>query len=381
MRNWNIATQSYYEEVKEKIGEILLKPKFKDVVYSEKQEEFIKLVLEKIRLGEQINLLFSGYAGTGKTYSAMMIAVETERPFVYMAGNQSKLKILEILNNLKDNSIVCIDEIHGMRDNVAELIYPVIEYGELYIDGGKKKLNAIFICTTTEPEGLPKPLQDRLMRIEFDEPNEQMTKQILNKMKLDKECITYLIRYTLNIRILKKLIKYMDMYGKRDKNNLIKVFRMMKINIYSGLSNEQEEYINYLKKVGRSGVRNIGLVLRRSENYIKLDIEPDLIRKGMILITSRGRELAPNFIKNEDLLKEEQKYHTDKTIDEIELARQYLNDHPEIKEKFSGRYFELTQFIADKIVEGISPDEIDIESWGNDKEIKDSFKDNYLEEL
>jgi len=282
----------YFEQSSGSIGEILNSPKFEDVVYSAKQEEFIKLVLEKIKAGEILNLLFSGYAGTGKTYSSMMIACETKRPYVYMAGNQSKLKILEILNNLQDNSIVCIDEIHGMRDNVAELIYPVIEYGELYIDGGKKKLNAIFICTTTEPEGLPKPLQDRLMRIEFDEPDEEMTEKILKKMRLSDECSDLLIKYTLNIRILKKLIRYMDMYGERSKKNLIKVFKMMKINWETGLSEDQENYINYLKKVEKAGVRNISLVLRRSENYVKLDIEQDLIRKGLISISSRGRTLT-----------------------------------------------------------------------------------------
>jgi Holliday junction resolvasome RuvABC ATP-dependent DNA helicase subunit len=283
----------YLGSESKQIGEILVKPHFNDVVYSDKQKEFMKLVLDKIKGGEQINLLFSGYAGTGKTYSSQMIACETNKPYIYISGNQSKNKILEILNNA-NNSVVCIDEIHGMRDNVAELIYPLIEYGELYIDSVKKNLNSIFICTTTEPEKLPKPLQDRLMRIEFDEPDEKMTKQILKKMGLNDKCITHLINYTLNIRILKKLIKYMDLYGERDLKNLIKVFNMMKINWKSGLSEEQENYINYLKKVKKASVRNLSLVLRRSENYIKLDIEPDLIRKELIMITSKGRELQPS---------------------------------------------------------------------------------------
>lgn len=273
------------------IGEVLTKPKFEDVIYSNKQKEFIRLVLERIKMGEQVNLLFSGFAGTGKTYSSQMISVETNRPYVYLSGNQSKVKVLEILNNLKDNSVVCIDEIHGMRDAVCEVIYPVIEYGELYDGGIKKNLNAIFICTTTEPEKLPKPLQDRLMRIEFDEPDKQMTKQILNKMQLNEECVNLLMNYTLNIRILKKLIGYMDMYGNRDKLNLIKVFQMMKINEKTGLSEDQEKYISYLKKVDKASLRNLSLVLRRSENYVKLDIEQDLIRKELISISSRGRML------------------------------------------------------------------------------------------
>jgi len=373
-----------FEPEREKVGEIINKPKFEDVVFTPKQEVFMKLILDKLKKGERRNLLFSGLAGTGKTYSAKMCASETRKPFLYLNGAMSKRKIINLMLSAKDNAIILIDEIHNLPEKVAEIIYSAIQDNEIYDDGKRNILNNItFIGTTTEPENLPKPLQDRFMRIEFDEPDEQTLTKILKKMGLNDECIAYLINYTLNIRILKKIIEYTELYGEKNEENLIKVFRLMKINIYSGLSDEQEKYISHLKSIKKASLRNLSLVLRRSENYIKLDIEPDLIRKQMIIISSRGRELNPELrdFGYDELQKESEKEHSEKTLDEIEMAHRYLKENPEIKKKFGKRYLELVNFIADKIIEGISPDEIDFESFGNDIPIEESYENNYLEEL
>lgn len=49
------------DKPKMEVGEILHFPKFEDVVYTEKQTEFMRLALEKLKK-ERLNLLFSGYA-------------------------------------------------------------------------------------------------------------------------------------------------------------------------------------------------------------------------------------------------------------------------------------------------------------------------------
>jgi len=353
------------KEVKE-IGEIVNFPTFKDVVYDKKQKEFMKLAIEKMKI-EKINLLFSGFAGTGKTYSSKMIACETQKPFVYLTGSMGKSRILEMLQSLKPNALVLIDEIHNMSERISEIIYPAIEYGELYVDGERIEVDCCFIGTTTEPEKLPKPLLDRFMRIEFEEPNEELVKKILEKMKVPDKVQEYLLNHTTNIRVLKKLIQYIEMYGQINEPNCVKVFRMMKINLYSGMSEEQDKYINYLKKVGKSSLRNLSLVLRRSENYIKLDVEPELIKKSVILITSRGRELAPDFkevgyeqLQNVKTIKFKQ--------DDRQRAINWLNDNPSIKEQFGSMYLE--------------PDLIDFESFGTDTSIEQSYNNNYkFEEL
>lgn len=370
------------EVVGEKVGDILDSPHFEDVIFNEKQRVFMKLVLKRIKT-ERFNLLFSGNAGTGKTYSAKMIACETRKPFLYLNGAMSKRKITDLIRSIAPHSIILIDEIHNLPEKIAEIIYSAIQDNEIYDDGKRFLLdNITFIGTTTEPERLPRPLLDRFMRIEFEEPNEETAKQILLKMGLDEECVDLLINYTLNIRILKKFIEYTKLYGELNKDNLIKVFKLMRINIYSGLSEEQDKYLAYLKKIGKAGLRNISLVLKKSEDYIKLDIEPDLIRKSMIIITSRGRELAPDFKDvSYDELKKAELQNATNSIDEVELARRYLKENPHIKEKFEGRYSELVSFIAEKISEGVSPDLIDFISFGNDKEIEESFNDNYLEKF
>ena len=284
----------------EKVGEIIDSPHFEDVVFSPKLSNFIKLVLEKLKK-ERLNLLFSGYAGTGKTYSSKMIACETGKPFIYINGAMSKNRIVELMLNAKENALVLIDEIHNLPEKICEIIYSAIQDNEIYDEGKRKPLgNISFIGTTTEPESLPKPLLDRFMRIEFEEPDEDSAKAILKKMGLADADISKMINYTLNIRILKKIVSYMEMY---DEDKLVNVFRLMKINVYSGMSDEQEKYINYIKSVGKASLRNLSLVLRRSDEYIKRDIEPDLIRKSLILITSRGRELnedksyKPNYLE------------------------------------------------------------------------------------
>ena len=369
-------------KVVEQIGEIITTPRFEDVVFSDKQAAFMRLILNRLKK-ERKNLLFCGKAGTGKTYSSKMIACETGKPFVYLNGAMSKRRIISLMLATKEDAIVLIDEIHNLPEKIAEIIYSAIQDNEVYDEGLCHHLpNITFIGTTTEPENLPKPLLDRFMRIEFDEPDEKTAKQILKKMGLDDKSINLMISYTLNIRVLKKIVEYMELYGEKNEENLVKVFRLMRINAYSGLSDDQEKYVEYLNKVKKASLRNLSLVLRRSEDYIKLEIEPDLIRKSMILITSRGRELSPEVSYSyESLKKEEEKHHTEKTIDEVELAREYLKNNSKIKDKFGKRYLELVDFIADKIAEGVSPEQIDYESFGNDIPIKESFENNYLEDL
>jgi len=369
------------EKIEKRIGEIISSPHFNDVVFNEKQKEFMELVLTKLKK-DRLNLLFSGPAGTGKTYTSKMIACETGKPFIYLNGAMSKNRIIKLMLNAKDNAIILIDEIHNLPEKVAEIIYSAIQDNEIYESGICHKIeNITFIGTTTEPEQLPKPLQDRFMRIEFEEPDVEMAKKILKKMRLKDDEIKIMLNYTHNIRIIKKIISYMEMYS--DERSLMKVFRMMRINCYSGLSDEQDNYINYLKNNKKASLRNLSFFLRRSENYIKNDIEPDLIRKQMIMISSRGRELNPELrdYSYDELQKESEKEHSEKTMDEIELAHQYLKDNPQIKEKFGKKYMELVQFIADKIIEGIEPDLIDWESFGTDISVKESFDNNYLEIL
>lgn len=367
------------DEPIERIGEILNYPKFCDIVFEDNVKEAISLILSKLK-EKSINLLFYGQQGTGKTFIAKMIAVETTKPFLYLTGSMQRKKILNLLLNAKENSIILIDEIHNLPEKIAEIIYPAIQDNEIYVEGEKRKLNLMFIGTTTEPEKLPKPLIDRFQLIEFDELSIEKLKEVLIKKGVKEEIINYLLRYTTNFRIINNLIEMMKLYGQLDEISLRKVFRLKKINLYSGLSDLQEKYIEFLKNSQKSiGLRALALRLRKSEDYLKYEIEPDLIRKDLIIITSRGRELAQKGKDSyEQLQKESEKIHSRFTEEDKQIAINWLKERKEITNKLGGRYLELVNEIAEIIHQGDIPDNYDFESFGIDIPIKESKENNYL---
>lgn len=361
------------------IGEILASPKFEDVVYEDNLRDIMKLIINELKEGKKINLLFSGQQGTGKTLSSKMIAAETGKPFIYLNGNESKQKIKEVLLNAKSNSIVLIDEIQGLRESVAEIIYPAIQDNEIYSDGLKKSLDLMFIATTTEPEKLPKPLLDRFKRIEFEELSETKLRELLSK-GMPENLVNYILNYTHNFRVIKGLMEMIKMYGELNEQNLVKVFRLKKINLYSGMSDIQEKYIEILKKHSKPvGLRLICLYLRKSEDYMKLEVEPDLIRKEIILITSRGRELNPEFkdFGYSQLKRESEKSHVKFTSEDKEYAINWIKER-NLKTK---RYSELVNEVAEMIHNGECPDGIDWSSFADDIPIKESKENNYLMDL
>jgi len=362
------------------IGEELTAPQFEDLIYEENVKEILRLIIQKARK-ENINLLLFGQEGTGKSSTGRMLSVETGRPFIYLNGNMRSEKVINILSNLKPNCLVLIDEIHSWNTKTSEIIYPAIQDGELAVDGKIVPLDCMFVATTTEPQALSKPLRNRFQEIELSELDKDLLMELLEKKGCNKQVSEYLLNFSTNIRILNNLLNMMQLYGDYSLKTLEKVFRLKKINLYSGLSDLQEKYLEIVKKHKKVGVRIISLFLRKSEDYIKYEIEPDLIKKGYIAITSRGREINPEF---QDFGYEElKKIDKNKTFsqDERDIAIKYLNDNPEIKKKFGNRYLELVNWLSEKIAQGCMPDEIDIYSFSNDCSIEESFKNNYLEDL
>ncbi len=273
----------------EEVGEIINFPKFNDLIYPSEIKEAMRLILNQLK-GENFNLLFGGVRGTGKTFSAQMLASETQRPIVYMSGNMSKQKIIEILSNLKPQSIVLLDEIHGLRESVAEIIYPAIQDNELHLNGKRKKIDCCFIACTTEVSKIPAPLYDRFFLIEFEELESDQLKDILLKKGCDLPTACALLKFTNNIRVLNTLIKMIKLlYGDLNLVNTKKIFRIKRIDIDKGLSEIQEKYLKVLED-GKMSLRSLSLILNRSDDYVKT-IESDLIKKRLVSVSSKGREL------------------------------------------------------------------------------------------
>jgi Holliday junction DNA helicase RuvB len=367
------------QEEKKEIGELVVSPKFEEMIYMPNVETYIKAILEKLKRGEKFNLLLTGTAGTGKTSTAKMLACETNKPFVYLTGSMGNRKIVEMLMNSKAGSIVLIDEIHNMPERIAEILYPSIQDGEIYVEGKMIKLDLMFIGTTTEPEELPRPLLERFKQIELEELEDEQLRKILEKKGCNEDIALKLLNYSSNFRIISNLLEMIKLYGEVNEENLRKVFKLKSIDIHTGLSKLQDTYLDYLKKQEKASLRSLSLILRKSENYIKLEIEPELIRKGLVNITSRGREINPELAYH--LEKMEKVKNVRFTEEDRKYAIGWLKDRKGITEALGSRYLELVNNVAEMIHNGCLPDEIDWGSFSDDKPIKESVKDNYICEL
>ena len=125
-------------------------------------QEFIKNQAKlNIQVAKRNNSAFShtlllGPAGAGKTTLAKIIANQMNVPFYeYLGSNLNDFRVLcPLLRKLEPNAILFIDEIHMLKGNVQEFLYPVLEDSKyLYSNGSSddgQELNKFTVigCTT-----------------------------------------------------------------------------------------------------------------------------------------------------------------------------------------------------------------------------------------
>jgi Holliday junction resolvasome RuvABC ATP-dependent DNA helicase subunit len=230
------------------------------------------------------NILFRGASGYGKTELA-------KRCCRYLARDEYETCLG---NNIKFNKEIWvhfIDEVHLMEN--PEILYPIMD-AERYV----------FIFATNFDSVLPEALTNRCVNFIFGDYSDSELIEIFkahSKLEFSENVIRYIIDISgRNPRIIVKTFAktlYMHYYKikeqlatKSDEEIIAEIDRMFSIR--GGLDNTCREYLKVLENLGsRASINVISSTLRLDINTIKYQVEPVLLYKQKIKITSRGREL------------------------------------------------------------------------------------------
>ena len=280
----------------------------------------ILLTAAKNRGQQPEHLLFYGPPGLGKTTISHLIAKETGRNIKITSGPAIEKvgDLASILTNLYNGDILFIDEIHRLNKNIEEILYPAMESGVLDIIIGKGPsartiqldLPAFTLLgATTKIAMMSSPLRSRfsggVFKLEFYTNDEiaQIINQSAIKLGIDikEEAVKELAkrsRFTPRTAnyFLKRCRDYAEVQGTDlDKSSVLLALDLIRVDELGLRQIDREVLKTIIEKFngGPVGLKTIATATHEEGSSLESVIEPYLIQKGLLELTSRGRLATP----------------------------------------------------------------------------------------
>ena len=320
-----ISTEADIEELN---SEYSLRPKYLDeYIGQNKVKENLKIFIEAAkRRNEPLDhLLLYGPPGLGKTTLASIVANEmgvnikiTSGPAIEKPG-----ELAAILNNLSENEILFIDEIHRLNSQVEEVLYPAMEDFAIDVVIGKGagarsiRLDLpkfTLIGATTRAGMLTAPLRDRfgmVDRLEFYSPEELKqivirSGDVLGVETDDAGALEIAKRSRGTPRLANRLLKRCRDFAQVCHNGCIDYevakTALDKLEVDSmGLDNTDRNILmTMIEKFGGGpvGLDTLAAAIGEDSGTIEDVYEPYLIKNGFINRTPRGRVVTERCYKH-----------------------------------------------------------------------------------
>lgn len=311
-----ITTENLEED--SKIENCLRPSKLEEYIGQEKAKEMLRIYITAAKeRGEALDhVLFYGPPGLGKTTLAGIIANEmgvnikiTSGPAIEKPGEMAA-----ILNNLQENDVLFVDEIHRLNRQVEEVLYPAMEDFAIDIMIGKGATarsirldlpKFTLVGATTRAGMLTAPLRDRfgvVNHLEFY-TNEELCTIIMRSagvlgVEIEEDGAMELARRSrgtprLANRLLKRVrdfaqVKYDGVITKKVADFALDLLDVDKY----GLDNtDRTILLTMIEKYGGGpvGLETLAASIGEDSGTLEDVYEPYLLKNGFIMRTPRGR--------------------------------------------------------------------------------------------